>query len=350
MTSNKTAGFRIAAVSAFALFVMGSVVPAQAQVSLTGAGATFPAPIYQKWFSDYQSVGNAQINYQPNGSGGGIKAVTEGVTDFGASDMPLTDQQLSDFQSKHGFKVLLFPTVLGAVVPTYNLPSVSKPLNFTGEALAGIFLGKITKWNDPAIASANKGVNLPNTDINVAHRSDASGTTFVWTDYLSKVSPEWVQKVGKANTSVQWPAGIGGKGNDGVSGIVKQQEGSIGYVELIYAVKNRLAYGNVQNSSKEFVTANLASVTAAAAGAAQSIPDDFRVSITNAPGKGAYPISTFTWLLVPSKISDGAKRTALTGFLKWAVTKGQDSVESLDYAKLPKSVADKELKAITLIQ
>jgi phosphate transport system substrate-binding protein len=350
MRLNKAAGFRTTVASAFALVAMGAAAPVQAQVSLTGAGATFPAPIYQKWFSDYQSIGNAQINYQPNGSGGGIKAVTEGVTDFGASDMPLTDVQLADYQSKHGFKVLLFPTVLGAVVPTYNLPSVKQPLNFTPAALAGIFLGTITKWNDPAIAGANKGVSLPNLDINVAHRSDASGTTFVWTDYLSKVSPEWVQKVGKANTSVQWPTGIGGKGNDGVTGIVKQQEGAIGYVELIYAVKNKLAYGNVQNSSKEFVTASLASVTAAAAGAAKSIPDDFRVSITNAPGKGAYPVSTFTWLLVPSKISDGAKKTALVGFLKWAITKGQDEVEALDYAKLPSSVVSKELKAIALIQ
>jgi phosphate transport system substrate-binding protein len=335
---------------AVSLVAIGAAMPARAQVALTGAGATFPAPIYQKWFADYQPIGNAQINYQPNGSGGGIKAVTEGVTDFGASDMPLTDEQLSDYQSKHGFKVLLFPTVLGAVVPTYNLPSVKQALNFTPDALAGIFLGTITKWNDPAIASANKGVSLPDQTIQVAHRSDASGTTFVWTDYLSKVSPAWVQKVGKANAAVQWPVGIGGKGNDGLTGIVKQEEGALGYVELIYAIKNKLEYGNVRNSSNQFVTANLASVTAAAAGAAKSIPDDFRVSITNAPGKTAYPISTFTWLLVPSKFSDAAKKTTMIGFLKWAITKGQDEVETLDYAKLPASVASKELKAIAVIQ
>lgn len=332
------------------LLTAASATTAQAQTSLTGAGATFPAPIYQKWFAAYQSVGNAQINYQPNGSGGGIKAVTEGVTDFGASDMPLTDEQLSAYQSHFGYKVLLFPTVLGADVPIYNLPGVKTPLNFSQEALAGIFLGKITKWNDPAIASANKGVSLPDRDILVAHRSDGSGTTFVWTDYLSKISSQWLSKVGKPNTSVQWPVGIGGKGNDGVAGVVKQQEGAIGYVELIYAVKNKLAYGKVKNKSGNFVAADLASVTAAAAGAAKSMPDDFRVSITDAPGPTAYPISSFTWLLVPSKISDPAKKKALVGFIKWAITTGQNDVEGLDYAKLPSSVANKELKAVSQIQ
>jgi phosphate transport system substrate-binding protein len=327
-----------------------AALPLQAQTSLTGAGATFPAPIYQKWFNDYQSVGNVQINYQPNGSGGGIKAVSEGVTDFGASDMPLSDEQLSAYQSKNGFKLLEFPTVLGAAVPIYNLPEVSQTLNFTPEALAGIFLGKITMWNDPAIASANKGVNLPSRKILVAHRSDASGTTFVWTDYLSKVSPAWKSTVGKPNASVEWPVGVGGKGNDGVAGLVKQEAGAIGYVELIYAVKNKLAYGKVRNQAGEFVLADLGSVTAAAAGAAKSIPDDFRVSITNAPGKTAYPISTFTWLLIPSKISDAGKRTAISGFVKWALTKGQAEVESLDYARLPASVVAKEQKAIAQIQ
>lgn len=327
-----------------------AALPLQAQTSLTGAGATFPAPIYQKWFNDYQSVGNVQINYQPNGSGGGIKAVSEGVTDFGASDMPLSDEQLSAYQSKNGFKLLEFPTVLGAAVPIYNLPEVSQTLNFTPEALAGIFLGKITMWNDPAIASANKGVNLPSRKILVAHRSDASGTTFVWTDYLSKVSPAWKSTVGKPNASVEWPVGVGGKGNDGVAGLVKQEAGAIGYVELIYAVKNKLAYGKVRNQAGEFVLADLGSVTAAAAGAAKSIPDDFRVSITNAPGKAAYPISTFTWLLIPSKISDAGKRTAISGFVKWALTKGQAEVESLDYARLPASVVAKEQKAIAQIQ
>ncbi len=343
-------GLRGTIAGAAAVLAMVVASPLQAQTNLTGAGATFPAPIYQKWFNDYQSVGNVQINYQPNGSGGGIKAVMEGVTDFGASDMPLTDEQLSEYKSKHGFPVLLFPTVLGAAVPTYNLPSVSQPLNFTQEALAGIFLGKITKWNDPAIASANKGVKLPDTNILVAHRSDGSGTTFVWTDYLAKISPEWVSKVGKPNTSVNWPVGLGGKGNDGVAGVVKQQEGAIGYVELIYAIKNHLAYGNVRNKAGKFVKADLSSVTAAAAGAAKSIPDDFRVSITDAPGADAYPISTFTWLLIPSKISDNSKEKALAGFLKWAITKGQSEVESLDYAKLPESVVSKEESALSKIQ
>ncbi len=333
-----------------AFAALSLAVPTQAQTSLTGAGATFPAPIYQKWFNDYQSVGNAQINYQPNGSGGGIKAVTEGVTDFGASDMPLSDEQLKAYQDHFGYKVLLFPTVLGAAVPTYNLPEVKQPVKFTPDALAGIFLGTITKWNDPAIANANKGVNLPDRKILVAHRSDGSGTTFVWTDYLSKVSSAWTSKVGKPNTSVQWPTGFGSKGNDGVAAFVKQQVGAIGYVELIYAVKNKLEYGSIQNKSGEFVRADLASVTAAAQGAAKSIPDDFRVSITDAPGKTAYPISTFTWLLVPSKISDATKRKAITDFLKWAITTGQNEVESLDYARLPPAVASKELKAVTQIQ
>jgi phosphate transport system substrate-binding protein len=322
--------------------------PLAAQTSLTGAGATFPAPIYQKWFNDYQSVGNVQINYQPNGSGGGIKAVTEGTVDFGASDMPLTDDQLKAFKDKHGFNVLLFPTVIGADVPTYNVPGVTQELNFTPEALAGIFLGKITTWNDPAIAKANPGVKLPADKIVVVHRSEGSGTTFCWTDYLSKVSPEWKSRVGK-NTSVDWPTGIGGKGNDGVAGLIKQQKGSFGYVELIYAVKNHLPYGKVRNQAGEFVKADLQSVNAAAA-SVKSMPADFRVSITDAPGHGVYPISTFTWLLVPEKISDPAKQKALVGFLKWAITTGQNSVESLDYSKLPQQVASKEQQQIAQIK
>lgn len=324
------------------------MLPSAAQTALTGAGATFPAPIYQKWFGDYQSIGHVQINYQPNGSGGGIKGVTEGTVDFGASDMPLTDDQLKSYKQAHGFDVLLFPTVLGAAVPTYNVPGVSQELNFTPEALAGIFLGKITMWNDGAIARANPGVKLPATRIVVVHRSDGSGTTFCWTDYLSKVSPEWKSKVGK-NTVVDWPTGVGGKGNDGVAGQIKQQEGSLGYVELIYAVKNHLSFGKVKNRSGEFVKADLASVSAAAA-ALKSMPADFRVSITDEPGKGVYPISTFTWLLVPSKISDSAKRTALVGFLKWAITTGQNSVEALDYARLPSQVVAQEEKQISKIQ
>lgn len=331
-----------------AALLFSTVFVASAQVSLTGAGATFPAPIYQKWFSQYASVGNVQINYQPNGSGGGIKAVLEGTTDFGASDMPLSDDQLKAFQDKHGFRVLLFPTVLGADVPTYNLPEVKEELNFTPEALAGIFLGKITTWNDPAIKQSNPGVNLPADKIVVVHRSDGSGTTFCWTDYLSKVSPEWNSKIGK-NTSVNWPTGIGGKGNDGVSGLVKQQKGALGYVELIYAVRTHLPYGKVKNQSGEFVKADLASINAAAA-SVKSIPADFRVSITDPLGKGAYPISTFTWLLVPEKIPDSNKQKALVGFLKWAITTGQNSVEALDYAKLPQEVVSKEEQQIGMIK
>ena len=323
-------------------------MPLCAQTSLTGAGATFPAPIYQKWFSEYQSVGNAQINYQANGSGGGIKGVTEGTVDFGASDMPMTDEQLKAYKEKNKSDILLFPTVLGAAVPTYNVPGVTGELNFTSQLLAGIFLGTIKTWNDPQIAKANPGVKLPDDKIVVVHRSDGSGTTFCWTDYLSKVSPEWSSKVGK-NTSVNWPIGLGAKGNDGVAGVIKQQKGSIGYVELIYSVKNHLSYGKVQNKSGEFVKADLKSVTAAAA-AAKEMPADFRVSITNESGTGVYPISTYTWLLVPAKIADANKRNALTGFLKWAITTGQGSVESLDYAKLPQSVVSKEERQIAEIK
>ncbi len=334
-----------------AIFLAASaaaVLPVSAQTALTGAGATFPAPIYQKWFNDYQSVGNVQINYQPNGSGGGIKSVTDGTVDFGASDMPLTDAQLKAYKDAHGFDILLFPTVLGAAVPTYNVPGVTKELNFTPDALAGIFLGKVTAWNDPAIAKANPGVKLPGNKIVVIHRSEGSGTTYVWTDYLSKVSPEWKGQVGR-NASVNWPAGVGAKGNDGVASQIKTQTGSIGYVELIYAVHNHLPYGKVKNQAGEFVKADLKSVTAAAAGM-KSMPADFRVSITDEPGAGIYPISTFTWLLVPSKISDAQKRGALVGFLKWAVTTGQNDVESLDYAKLPIQVVHQEQKQISRIQ
>lgn len=337
---------RVATLAAVSLFA--AVLPASAQVSITGAGATFPALIYQKWFNMYQSVGNAQINYQPNGSGGGIKGVTEGTVDFGASDMPLTDDQLKAYKQKHKFDVLLFPTVLGAVVPTYNIPGVNQELNFDGELLAGLYMGKVKKWNDPAIAKLNPGVKLPDMAIVIAHRSDGSGTTFCFTDYLSKVSPEWLSKVGR-NTSVDWPVGLGGKGNDGVAGLIKQQTGALGYVELIYAVKNNLQYGKVKNKSGEFVKASLASVSAAAA-ASKSMPADFRVSITDEPGNGVYPISTFTWLLVPSKIEDAQKEKAMKGFLKWAITTGQNSVESLDYAKLPQSVVDKEEKQIDMIK
>jgi phosphate transport system substrate-binding protein len=330
------------------LSVLAAVLPLGAQVSLTGAGATFPAPIYQKWFNEYQSNGNVQINYQPNGSGGGIKAVTEGTVDFGASDMPMTDEQLKTYRDKHGSGILHFPTVLGAAVPSYNLPGITQQLSFTPEALAGIFLGTVKNWNDRAVADANPGVKLPADQIIVVHRSDGSGTTYCWTDYLSKVSDSWKSKVGK-NTSVNWPTGIGGKGNDGVAGLIKQQKGAIGYVELIYAVRNHLAYGRVRNKSGKIVKPDLQSVAAAAA-ALKSMPADFRVSITDAEGDGVYPISTFTWLLIPQKISDSAKRTAIVGFLKWAITSGQNSVEALDYARLPQQVVAQEEKAIDLIK
>jgi phosphate transport system substrate-binding protein len=326
------------------------IVMAQGTLSINGAGATFPYPMYSKWFDEYHKKNpKLEINYQSIGSGGGIRQVTEGTVDFGASDGPMTDEQLKAYQDKHGFSVLHFPTVLGADVPTYNIPGVAAELNFTPEALAGIFLGKITKWNDPAITNANKGVNLPGNDIVVVHRSDGSGTTYIWTDYLSKVNEEWKTKVGKG-TSVNWPVGLGGKGNEIVAGTVKSTPNSIGYVELIYAIQNNMPYGRVKNSSGAFIKADLASVTAAAAGAAKSMPQDFRVSITDAPGKAAYPISSFTWLLVPSKFSDSGKREAIKGFVKWMLADGQNYTEALSYARLPKEVVGMETKALNDIQ
>jgi phosphate transport system substrate-binding protein len=335
---------------AVGVLALCAIVLADNALLINGAGATFPYPIYSKWFDVYHTKNpNFQFNYQSVGSGAGIKQVTEGTVDFGATDGPMNDDQLKAFQDKHGFGILHFPTVLGAAVPTYNVPGVSAPLNFTPDALAGIFLGKITKWNDPTIAGANKGATLPAADIIVVHRSDGSGTTFIWTDYLSKVSEEWKSKVSKG-TSVNWPVGLGGKGNEGVTGLIKQTPNSIGYVELIYAVQNNIPYGMVKNSSGNLVKADLASVSAAAAGAAKSMPDDFRVSITDAPGKNAYPISSFTWLLIPQKFQDAGKRDAVKGFLSWMLSEGQDSVESLSYAKLPKEVVEKEKKAINNIQ
>jgi phosphate transport system substrate-binding protein len=321
-----------------------------AQVQLTGAGATFPAPIYTKWFDEYHKAHpEVQINYQAIGSGGGIRQVTEGTVDFGATDGPMNETQLSDFGTKRGHEVLHFPTVMGAVVPIYNVPGVATSLKFTPAALAGIYLGTITKWNDPAIAGANKGVKLPASDIVVVHRSDGSGTTYIFTDYLSKVSEAWKSKVG-ANTSPNWPVGLGGAQNAGVAGLVKQTEGSIGYVELIYAEQTHISYGSVQNASGDFVLATLAGVSAAAAADAAKMPGDFRVSITNAMGKTVYPISSFTWLLVPAKIADPAKRKAIVDFLKWALGDGQNMTEALSYAKLPKEVVARELKAISKIQ
>jgi len=325
---------------------LGVCTRAQDPMLVNGAGATFPLPVYSKWFDEYHKAHpGVQINYQSVGSGAGIRQLQSGTVDFGASDMPMTDEQLG--QAK--VPVQHFPTVLGAVVPTYNIPGVSAELNFTPDALAGIYLGTITKWNDPAIAGANSGVNLPSSDIVVAHRSDGSGTTFIWTDYLSKVNADWKSKVGRG-ASVNWPVGLGGKGNEGVSGLVKETPNAVGYVELIYAIQNNMPYGRVRNAAGSFMKADLNGVTAAAAAAAKNMPDDFRVSITNPEGKTAYPISSFTWLLIPTKISDPVKRDTLKGFLKWMMTDGQKFTEPLSYAKLPKEVVEKEMKAIAKIQ
>jgi len=329
---------------------LAGILWADSALSINGAGATFPYPMYSKWFDEYHKKNpNIQINYQSIGSGGGIKQVTEGTVDFGATDGPMNDEQLKAFQEKHGSGILHFPTVLGAVVPTYNIRGVEASLNFTPEALAGIFLGKITKWNDPAITDANKGIKLPADEIVVVHRAESSGTTYVWTDYLSKVSDEWKTKVGKG-AAVNWPVGLGAKGNEAVTGTVKNTPNSVGYVELIYAEANKIPYGSVKNAAGVFVKASLAAVSAAAAGAAKEMPEDFRVSITNAPGKSVYPISSFTWLLIPEKFSDAAKRDAIKGFVKWMLADGQTYAENLSYAKLPKEVVAMEMKAIEKIQ
>jgi phosphate transport system substrate-binding protein len=304
--------------------------------TLNGAGATFPYPMYSKWFSEYNKLHpDVQINYQSIGSGGGIRQVLAGTVEFGASDGPMTDEQLS--QAK--VKILHIPTVLGADVPAYNVPGVSGEIKFTPEVLANIFLGKITAWNDPAIAKANPGINFPNQPIIVVHRSDGSGTTYIFTDYLSKVSKEWETTVGKG-TSVKWPIGLGGKGNEGVAGQIRQLQGSIGYVELIYAVQNNISYGSVRNAAGNFVRASLDGVTEAAA-SVKTMPADFRVSITNAPGKTAYPISSFTWLLIPVQAKDPKNGKILADFLNWMVNDGQKMTAQLAYAPLPDAVAEK---------
>ena len=330
--------------TALAVMLLLIGMPAPAQLLINGAGATFPYPIYAKWFDEYRKVNpQAQINYQSIGSGGGIRQLQAGTVDFGASDSPMTDEQIAQANGK----VLHFPTVLGAVVVTYNLAGVKSELSFTPEALAGIFLGTVTKWNDPEIARANPGIRLPADNMVVVHRSDGSGTTFVWTDYLSKANAAWKSKVGAGN-SVNWPVGLGAKGNEGVSGLVKQTPNAIGYVELVYAIQNKMSYGKIRNAAGVPVKADLTGVTAAAASAV--VPDDFRVSITNAPGKDAYPISSFTWLLVPARIQDPQKRKILTDFLRWMLANGQKLAEPLGYAPLPKAVVTKELKAISQIQ
>jgi phosphate transport system substrate-binding protein len=333
----------LAGAACAALLAVGA---AAQTVQINGAGATFPYPIYSKWFSEYNKLhSNIQINYQSVGSGAGIQQLSKQTVFFGATDGPMTAEQL---QTAPG-PVLHFPTVLGAVVPVYNIPNVKTELKFSGPLLADIFLGKITKWNDPAIAKLNDGVTLPATDITVAHRSDGSGTTYIFVDYLSKVSPEWKKRVGVA-TSVNWPVGVGGKGNEGVSGLVGQTPGAIGYVELIYALQNKISYGSVQNMAGRFVRASTDSVTAAAASASKSMPADFRVSITNAPGDGAYPISSFTWLLFYENPKDKAQAKVMVDFMKWALTDGQKFASALGYAPLPKEVVDLEMKALPKIK
>jgi len=320
-------------------------MPVVGQTTLNGAGATFPYPIYSKWFSEYHKLHpDVQINYQPIGSGGGIRQVTAGTVDFGASDMPMTDKQLQDTKTK----ILNLPTVLGAVVPAYNIPEVTGEVKFTPDILAGIFLGRIGKWNDKAITAANPGVNFPDKEIIVVHRSDGSGTSFIWTDYLSKVSPDWKSQVG-SDTSVKWPIGMGGKGNEGVSGMIRQLPGSIGYIELIYALQNNIPYGSVRNSSGAFVKASLASVTAAAA-SSPKMPADFRVSITNSPGKDAYPISSFTWLLIPEQSKNPANGKILADFLSWMLTEGQTMTSALSYAPLPENVVAKVKETIKQVR
>ena len=315
-------------------------------IRINGAGATFPNPIYQKWFSEFNKLhANVEINYQSIGSGGGIQQVSKQTVFFGATDGPMTAEQL---QSAPG-KILHFPTVLGAVVPVYNLPTVTAELKFSGPVLADIFLGKITKWNDPAIAKLNAGVTMPATDITVAHRADGSGTTYIWVDYLSKVSPEWKTKAGVA-TSVNWPTGVGGRGNEGVAGLVKQTPGALGYVELVYALQNKIAYGSVLNAAGESVKASVEAVTAAAAAAAAQMPADFRVSITNAPGKGVYPISSFTWLLLYENAKDKTQAKAMVDFVKWALSDGQKYCADLGYAPLPEAVVKLELAALAKIK
>jgi phosphate transport system substrate-binding protein len=319
-------------------------VTASAQ-SLNGAGATFPNPMYQKWFTEYSAAhSGVQINYQSLGSGAGIRQVIAGTVDFGATDGPMTDEQLSQCKGK----ILHIPTVLGAVVPAYNIVGVKQELRFTPGLLAAIFLGKINNWSDPAISKINPGVKFPNQAIVVVHRSDGSGTTYVFTDYLSKISAEWNTSVGK-NTSVKWPVGLGGKGNEGVAGTIRQIEGSIGYVELIYAVQNNISYGAIRNKRGNFVKASLASITSAAAAAAPNMPADYRLSITDADGKDSYPIASFTWLLIPQQSRDAQKGRVLRDFLSWMLKDGQGQVAALTYAPLPKEVVKKLQATISTI-
>jgi phosphate transport system substrate-binding protein len=333
-------------ISRIALLLAGLALalPVMGQTTLNGAGATFPYPMYSKWFSEYNKLhSDVQINYQSIGSGGGIRQVLNGTVDFGASDGPMSDEQLAQAKTK----ILHIPTVLGAVVPAYNVPGISGEIKFTPEALAGIFLGKVQKWNDAAITQANPGVNFPDKPIIVIYRSDGSGTTFIFTDYLSKISKDWSNTVGKG-TSVKWQIGMGGKGNEGVAGQIRQLQGSIGYVELVYAVENKITYGSIKNAAGNFVKASLDGVTEAAA-SSPKMPADFRVSITNAPGKTAYPISSFTWLLIPVQAKDPKKGKIIADFLDWMASDGQKMTSQLSYAPLPQNVAEKVKAAIKQI-
>jgi phosphate transport system substrate-binding protein len=327
------------------LTVLLLAMSVSAQSKLNGAGATFPYPIYSKWFNEYHNQHpDIEINYQSIGSGGGIRQVTAGTVDFGASDGPMSDEQLASSK----VKILHLPTVLGAVVPAYNIPGFKGELKFTPAIIAGIYLGKINSWNDAAIAKENPGTSLPNQSIIVVHRSDGSGTTYIFTDYLSKISPDWKGQVGKG-TSVSWPVGLGAKGNEGVAGMIRQMDGAFGYVELIYALQNNITYGSVKNAAGSFVKASLDSTTAAAA-SMKTMPADFRVSITDAPGKEAYPICSFTWLLVPSDWKDKNKQKVFVDFLNWMLDQGQTMTSQLNYAPLPDAVKQKEREAIKTIR
>jgi len=323
---------------------------AKGQVRLNGAGSTFAYPLYTQWASAFGKVRpDVAIDYESIGSSGGINLVSDGRMDFGATDGPMTDAQLDAFTRQRNSKAIHVPTALGADVAAYNLPGINVELKFTPQVLAGIFLGSISKWNDPMLAAANPGVALPNVGIEVVHRSDGSGTTYVWTDYLSKVSEEWRTKVGRG-TSVTWPTGTGASGNQAVADMLRVTPNSIGYVELIYAIRAKLEVGRIQNAAGEFVKADLKTITAAAAASADSLPEDFRASITNAPGGDAYPVASFTWILVPSTIGDSAKRDAMIAFLRWALTDGQGFTEKLSYARLPDSVIAKARVAVERIQ
>jgi phosphate transport system substrate-binding protein len=329
-----------------AIAAVASPLAAQ-NLQINGAGATFPYPIYSKWFSEYNKLHpNVLINYQSIGSGGGIRQLSNETVFFGATDGPMTNDQILAAPSR----IVHLPTVLGGVVPIYNIPAVGAELHFPGKVLADIFMGKVVKWNDPAIANVNPGINLPSSDITIVHRSDGSGTSYIFADFLAKVSPDWKKTVGVA-TSVNWPVGVGAKGNEGVAGLVKQTPGSIGYVELIYAVQNNLAYGSVQNLAGEYVRASTETVTNAAASAGgANMPKDFRVSITNAPGKNVYPISSFTWLLFYENPKDKARAKAMNDFMRWALTDGQKFAPELGYAPLPPAVVALEMEALKRIR